>query len=47
MELNSVEPELKTEDCKLNICGFRSVLFFERKEVFKFSIINRKYPIIL
>ena len=38
---NPDKPELKIEDCKLNICGYRfALLFLKSKEYLKYSIGN-------
>jgi len=46
---NPDEPELKIEDCKLNICGYRfapSIFQIDSPEAhLKYSIFNRKYSI--
>jgi len=42
---NPDEPELKIEDCRLNICGCRfAPSFLKLKEYLKYSIFIRKYP---
>jgi len=44
---NPDKPELKIEDCKLNICGCRfAPSFFKWKEFLKYSLFNQKYSIV-
>jgi hypothetical protein len=44
---NPDKPELKIEDCKLNIGGCRfAPSFLKWKEFLKYSIFNRKYSIV-
>jgi hypothetical protein len=44
---NPDKPELKIEDCKLNIYGCRfAPLFFKSNEYLNYSILNRKYSIV-